>query len=300
MKGELLWVYEGLTEYLGNLISARSGLWTPQQYRDQLSEIAADLDHKPGRMTRPLIDTTVAAQLLYNAPEEWTSIRRSVDFYDEGWLVWLDADTKIRELTNGAKSLDDFCKRFHGAPSTPPMVKTYTFDDVVTTLNEVAPFDWHNFLLTRLNSTDFHAPLGGIERGGWKLAYQATPNAYLSHWEQVRQGTELGYSIGVRLGADGRIGDVIEGSAASKAGIGPGMKVVAVNGHAYSAEILREAIKATTDPRRRRIDLLIDNEGHVENYPVTYAEGEKYPVLERDASKADMLSKIITPLTWSR
>ena len=300
MKGELLWVYEGLTEYLGNLISARSGLWTPQQYRDQLSEIAADLDHKPGRMTRPLIDTTIAAQLLYNAPEEWTSIRRSVDFYDEGWLVWLDADTKIRELTNGAKSLDDFCKRFHGAPSTPPMVKTYTFDDVVNTLNEVAPFDWRNFLLTRMNSTDFHAPLGGIERGGWKLAYQPMPNAYLNHWEQVRQGTELGYSIGLRLGADGRIGDVIEGSAASKAGIGPGMKVVAVDGHAYSAEILREAIKATTDPRRRRIDLLIDNEGHVENHPVTYAEGEKYPVLERDASKADMLSKIIAPLTWSR
>ena len=288
MKGELLWVYEGLTEYLGNLLSARSGLWTPQQYRDQLSEIAADLDHKPGRMTRPLIDTTIAAQLLYNAPEEWTSIRRSVDFYDEGWLVWLDADTKIRELTNGAKSLDDFCKRFHGAPSTAPMVKTYTFDDVVATLNEVAPFDWRNFLLTRLNSTDVHAPLGGIERSGWKLAYQATPNGYLRDFEQVRQGVELGYSIGLRLSSDGRIGDVIEGSPASKAGIGPGMKIVAVNGKAYSTEMLRETIKATTDPKQRRIDLLIDNEGHVENHQLTYGEGEKYPVLERDASKADM------------
>jgi predicted metalloprotease with PDZ domain len=105
-------------------------------------------------MTRPLIDTTIAAQLLYNAPEEWTSIRRSVDFYDEGWLIWLDVDSKIRELTNGAKTLDDFCKRFHGAPSTPPMVKPYTFDDVVTTLNDVAPFDWRDFLQTRLNSTD--------------------------------------------------------------------------------------------------------------------------------------------------
>jgi predicted metalloprotease with PDZ domain len=300
MKGEMLWVYEGLTEYLGNLLSARSGLWTPQQYRDQLAEIGADLDHKPGRMTRPLIDTTVAAQLLYNAPGEWTSIRRSVDFYDEGWLVWLDADTKIRELTNGAKSLDDFCKRFHGAPSSAPMVKTYSFDAVVATLNEVAPFDWRNFLLTRLNSTDFHAPLGGIERSGWKLAYQATPNGYLRDLEQVRQETELAYSIGLRLSSDGRIGDVIEGSPASKAGIGPGMKVVAVNGKAYTAEILRDAIKGTTDPKQRRIDLLIDNEGHIENHPLTYAEGEKYPLLERDASKADMLSKIIAPLTWSR
>ena len=300
MKGELLWVYEGLTEYLGNLLSARSGLWTPQQYRDELAETAADLDHKPGRMTRPLIDTTIAAQLLYNAPEEWTSIRRGVDFYDEGWLIWLDVDTKIRELTNGAKTLDDFCKRFHGAPSTPPMVKPYSFEDVVTTLNDVAPFDWRNFLETRLNSTDVHAPLGGIERGGWKLSYQATPNAYLRDWESIRQATELGYSIGLRLGSDGRIGDVIEGSPAAKAGIGPGMKVVAVNGKAFSADILRDAIKATTDPRQRRIDLLIDNEGHIEGHAVTYAEGEKYPVLERDATKADLLSKIIAPLTWSR
>jgi predicted metalloprotease with PDZ domain len=300
MKGELLWVYEGLTEYLGNLLSARSGLWTPQQYRDELAETAADLDHKPGRMTRPLIDTTIAAQLLYNAPEEWTSIRRSVDFYDEGWLIWLDADTKIRELTNGAKTLDDFCKRFHGAPSTPPMVKPYTFDDVVTTLNEVAPFEWRDFLQSRLNSTNANAPLGGIIRGGWKLTYQTTPNTYLRDWESVRQATELGYSIGLRLGSDGRIGDVIEGSASAKAGIGPGMKVVAVNGKAYSADILRDAIKATTDPRQRRIDLLIDNEGHIENHAVTYGEGEKYPVLERDATKPDMLSKIIAPLTWSR
>jgi predicted metalloprotease with PDZ domain len=300
MKGELLWVYEGLTEYLGNLLAARSGLWTPQQYRDALAQVAADLDHKPGRMTRPLIDTTVAAQLLYNAPEEWTSIRRSVDFYDEGWLIWLDVDTKIRELTGGAKSLDDFCKKFHGAPSTSPMVKTYTFDDVAATLNDVAPFDWRNFLQARLYSTDFHAPLGGIERGGWKLGYQATPGAYLTDLESVRRGVELGYSIGLRLHGDGLVGDVIEGSPASKAGIGPGMKVIAVNGKSYSSEILRDAIKATTDPKQRRIDLLIDNEGHIENHQLTYGEGEKYPTLERDSSKPDVISKIIAPLTWSR
>src|SRR3989475_1496702 len=230
MKGELLWVYEGLTQYLGNLLSARSGLWTGQQYREHLAQIAADLDHKPGRMWRPLIDTTIAAQILYGAPAEWNSLRRSVDFYDEGWLIWLDTDTKIRDLTGGAKSLDDFCKRFHGAPSTAPMVKTYVFDDVVATLNEVAPFDWRTFLQTRLNSTDFHAPLGGIERGGWKLAYQATPNGGLKDQEQVRKFTELGFSIGLRLNEDGSIADVIEGLAAAKAGIGPGMKLIAVNG----------------------------------------------------------------------
>jgi len=174
------------------------------------------------------------------------------------------------------------------------------FDDVVATLNEVAPFDWRNFLLTRLNSTDFHAPLGGIERGGWKLAYQATPNGVLKDQEQVRKFTELGYAIGLRLNEDGSIADVIEGMAAAKAGIGPGMKLIAVNGKAYAAEILRDAVRATTDPRQRRIDLLIDNEGHIENHQLSYGEGEKYPVLERDQSKADVLSKIIAPLTWAR
>ena len=300
MKGELLWVYEGLTQYLGNLLSARSGLWTPQQYREHLAQIGADLDHKPGRLWRPLIDTTIAAQVLYGAPSEWNSLRRSVDFYDEGWLIWLDTDTKIRELSGGQRSLDDFCKRFHGAPSSPPMVKTYGFDDVVATLNDVAPFDWRNFLLTRLNSTDFHAPLGGIERGGWKLVYDTAPSGFLKDLEQVRRGTEMGYSIGLRLNEDGSIADVIEGMAAAKAGIGPGMKILAVNGKAYSPEVLRDVVRATTDPRQRRIELLIDNEGHVAPYQVAYGEGEKYPVLERDQSKPDTLSNIIAPLTWSR
>jgi predicted metalloprotease with PDZ domain len=300
MKGELLWVYEGLTQYLGNLLAARSGLWTAQQYRDHLAESATDLDHRPGRLWRPLIDTTIAAQLLYGAPGEWTSLRRSVDFYDEGWLIWLDADTKIRELTGDKRSLDDFCKRFHGAPSTSPMVKTYGFDDVVATLTDVAPFDWRNFLLARLNSTDFHAPLGGIERGGWKLAYQATPNAVLKDQEQAHRGIEMGYSIGLRLNEDGSIADVIEGMTAAKAGIGPGMKILAVNGKAYSVDVLRDAVRQTIDPKQRRVDLLIDNEGHVSTFQVAYAEGEKYPVLERDQSKPDTLSKIIAPLSWSR
>src|SRR2546425_7345405 len=240
MKGELLWVYEGLTQYLGNLLSARSGLWTAQQYREHLAQIAADLDHKPGRLWRPLIDTTIAAQVLYGAPGEWTSLRRSVDFYDEGWLIWLDTDTKIRELSGGQSSLDDFCKRFHGAPSSPLLVKTYGFDDVVATLNDVAPFDWRNFLLTRLNSTDFHAPLGGIERGGWELTYQGMPNGFLKDAEEVRKFTEMGFSIGLRLQENGTIADVIEGMAASKAGIGPGMKLVAVYGEGYLADGLRD------------------------------------------------------------
>ena len=167
-------------------------------------------------------------------------------------------------------------------------------------LNDVAPFDWRNFLLTRLNSTDARAPLGGIERGGWKLVYQSKPNSIFQDTEQVRHDVDLGFSIGLQLNDEGRIADVIEGSPAAKAGIGPGMKIVAVNGKAYSAEIIRDIIKATTDPKQRRIDLLIDNEGHIENHQLSYGEGEKYPALERDAARPDVLTKIIGPLTWSR
>ena len=148
-------------------------------------------------------------------------------------------------------------------------------------MNDVAPFDWRNFLLTRLNSTDFHAPLGGIERGGWKLAYATTPSGFLKDLEQVRHGTEMGYSIGLRLNEDGSIADVIEGMAGAKAGMGPGMKIVAVNGKAYSPSVLRDIVRATKDAKQRRIDLLIDNEGHVASFQLTYGEGEKYPVLHR-------------------
>ncbi|MDQ4094015.1 MAG: M61 family peptidase, partial [Actinomycetota bacterium] len=162
MQGEMLWVYEGLTQYYGNVLAARSGLWTPEQYDDTLAQAAASLDHMPGRLWRPLIDTTVAAQLLYDAPPEWSAQRRGVDFYNEGWLIWLDVDTLIRQLTSGQRSLDDFCRHFYGGHSGPPVVKPYTFDDVVATLDEVAPYDWRTFFNQRLHTTDFHAPLGGI------------------------------------------------------------------------------------------------------------------------------------------
>ena len=160
MQDDLLWVYEGLTEYLGDVLAARSGLWTPQEYRDELAGSAAMLDHRPGRTWRNLQDTADAAALLYYTPKEWDSWRRGVDYYDEGELDWLWADSIIRQQTGGKKSIDDFCKLFHGAPSTPPMVKTYTFDDVVNTLNQVAPYDWRGFWNERLSSHGPGAPLG--------------------------------------------------------------------------------------------------------------------------------------------
>ncbi|MGB8508024.1 MAG: hypothetical protein WCD76_06455 [Pyrinomonadaceae bacterium] len=296
MKGELLWVYEGLTQYLGNVLAARSGIWTQEEYREHLAQIAANLDHRPGRLSRPLIDTTVGAQLFYNAPSEWSAARRGTDFYDEGWLIWLDADTLIRQQTAGRRSLDDFCKRFHGAPGGAPSVKTYTFDDVVATLNEVAPYDWRKFLNDRLYSTDFHAPLDGIARGGWRLVYDDTRTQLIKDFEEGRDAVDLGYSVGLRLKTNGNIEDVIPGTPAARAGLGPGMIITAIDGKQWSSAVMRDVVSAS--PRRQGpISLLVNNEGEMKTYALDYHGNGQYPHLERDASKPDLLTPIITPQT---
>ena len=179
MIGDLLWVYEGLTEYLGNVLAVRCGIWSPQQYRERVAEMAADLDNRPGRTWRDLQDTTRDAQILYNAGGGWDNWRRSVDFYDEGELLWLDVDTTIRQKTDDKKSLSDFVAKFYGlGGDTPPKVVPYTFDDVVAGLNDVVANDWASFLRLRLDTNQYHAPLGGIEAGGYKLTYAATPSAW--------------------------------------------------------------------------------------------------------------------------
>jgi predicted metalloprotease with PDZ domain len=299
MQGELLWVYEGLTQYYGNVLAARSGLWTPEEYRDNLASAAASLDQRPGRKWRPLIDTTVAAQLLYNAPSEWEAERRSVDFYDEGWLIWLDADTLIRQLTNNQRSLDDFCRRFHGGQTGSPMVKTYTFDDVVATLGEVAPYDWRAFHNQRLNTTEARAPLGGVERGGWRLVYDNVRSQHVEDLENGRARVEMGYSLGLRLGTNGLISDVLPGTPADEARLGPGMTIVAVDGRSFSPDILRDSVSAAKT-RKTPISLLVNNEGAMQTFALDYHGGEQYPHLKRDAAKPDVLGQIIAPLTKSR
>jgi len=295
MKGELLWVYEGLTEYLGSILAARSGLRTREDQRDHLAVIAAYLDRYPGRTWRPLIDTTIAAQLLYNASGSWASWRRGVDFYDEGELIWLEADTIIRQQTKGARSLDDFCRRFHGPPNTGPIVKPYTFDDVVNTMNEVTPYDWRTFFTTRLNSPEPHAPLGGIANGGWRLVYSEVQSDYQKAIETARKIADFSYSLGLHLNEEGGIGDVVPGTPAAEAGLGPGMKIVDVNGRAYSLEGLREALhegKTTRAP----LELIVQNGDFSKTYKIDYHGGERLPHLERDSSRADLLQQIIKPL----
>jgi predicted metalloprotease with PDZ domain len=291
MQDDLLWVYEGLTNYLGTVLTARSGLHTPDQERDDLAFTAAALDHTPGRAWRNLQDTADAAPQLYFSPQAWESWRRSTDFYDEDTLNWLWVDVIIRQQSKGAKSIDDFCHLFHGAPSTGPMVKPYTFDDVVNTLNQVVPYDWRGFWTERLTSHGPGAPLGGIEGSGWKLVYDETQSEMERGAEGSYHFVNAAFSVGLHLREDGTITDTIEGMPAALAGIGPGMKLIAVNGRQYSPEVLRAALKAGkggTAP----LELLVENTDYYKTYKLDYHGGERYPHLVRDESKPDLLTEI--------
>jgi predicted metalloprotease with PDZ domain len=289
MQDDLLWVYEGLTNYLGFVLTSRSGLLTADQDRDDLALTAAYLDHTPGREWRNLQDTADAAPELYFSPRAWESWRRSTDFYDEDTLNWLWVDVIIRQQTKGAKTIDDFCHLFHGAPSTAPMVKPYTFDDVVNTLNQVVTYDWRAFWTERLTNHSPGAPLGGIEGSGWKVVYDETPSAMDS---AARRSVNAIYSLGLALSSDGSIGDTVEGMPAAKAGIGPGMKLVAVNGRRFSPDVLREALKAAKNGSAP-IELLVENTDYYKTYKIDYHGGEKYPHLVRDDSKPDLLTEIL-------
>lgn len=292
MRGELLWVYEGLTQYLGKVLPARSGLWTAEEFREAMAAVGAELENQSGRQWRPLVDTAVAVQFTYPSPRAWLNYRRRVDYYDEGSLIWLDADVLIRAKSNGKLSLDDFCKRFHGGSDTAPVVKSYTFEDVVNTLNEVTPYDWRSFLNTRVNAVATHAPLGGITNGGWKIVYTDKPNTQIRIADHARKSVDLSYSLGVLLKEDGTVMDANPNAAAFKAGLAPGMKIVSVNGRAWSTEVLHDAIaaaKTSSGP----IELVVENGSFNETYRINYHGGERYPHLERDATKPDLLSDVI-------
>jgi predicted metalloprotease with PDZ domain len=292
MQDDLLWVYEGLTEYLGEVLTARSGLLTFDQERDRLARVAAALDHIPGREWRNLQDTADAAPQLYFSPQAWRSWRRSTDFYDEDTLNWMWVDVIIRQQSKGKKTLDDFCKLFHGAPSSPPVVKPYTFDDVVNTLNQVVAYDWRSFWTERLTSHGPGAPLGGLEGSGWKLTYDETPSEMQHGAEGSFHFTDAAYSVGLELREDGTITDTIERMPAAKAGIGPGMKLIAVNGRQFSAEVLHDALKAGKDSSQP-LELLIENTDYYKTYKLDYHGGERYAHLVRDESKPDLLSDIL-------
>ena len=295
MKDDLVWVYEGLTEYLGDVLTARSGLLNLDQTHAYLARLAGFYDQEPGRRWRPLQDTADAAVFLYESGTEWSNWRRGVDFYDEGELLWLDVDATLRRLTKDQKSMNDFCRVFHGGPGGEPALKTYTFDDIVATLSGLAPYDWAGFLRTRLDSTVPSTPTEAIENSGWKLVYNDQPNEIDENRESVVKAVNLRSSIGLLLWDDGTVGDVIYDGPAFKAGVGPGMKVTAVDGQQYSGGVLKDAITAAAKSSSP-IQLLVTNGAEYRTYSVDYHGGLKYAHLERDASRPNYLDEILHPL----
>ena len=295
MEGDLLWVYEGLTEYLGDVLAARCGIWTPDQYKQRLSTIAAEYDNRPGRTWRDIQDTATAAQILYDAGGGWDNWRLNVDYYDEGELIWLDVDTTIRKMTGGKKSLDDFVAKFHGlGGDTGPRVVPYTFEDVVAGLNGVVANDWAAFLRSRLDSNAYQAPLGGLENGGYKLTYSDKPNAWSAMADAQSETFDFWYSIGLHAGKSGTVSDVLKGGIADKAALGPGMKIIAVNGRGYTPDVLKAAIHDAKGSGPS-IELIVENTGFYKVVKLDYHGGERYPQLERLSRLPDRLNDILKP-----
>jgi predicted metalloprotease with PDZ domain len=294
MRTRLLWVYEGLTEYLGFVLAARSGLHAPALARENLAVIAEWAGNQKGRTWRPLEDTAVMAPRLYFARPDWASRRRGVDFYDEGALLWLDVDTQIRKLTAGKRSLDDFCRAFFRGTDGSPEVKPYEFKDVVAALDGVARHDWKAFLRKRLEATTAEPPLEGLTGAGWELVYEAKPGDLITAREEEDKVIDLTASVGLLLKDDGTVVDVVPHKAADKAGVGPGMKLLAVNRRRFSAERLKAAVTATAGGQGK-LSLLFENDEYFQTFTPDYRGGARYPRLKRIADKPDLLAKIFKP-----
>lgn len=295
---ELLWQYEGMNQYMGDLLSFRTGIRDPKDYPEYLAALYASLAYEPGRDTTPLIDTTTGAPYYYCcASGVYPSLRRTAgDFYTEGELVWLDADTIIREQTHGAESLDDYTKIFAGGTSGPKVV-TYTREDLEHYLNEVTPYDWHGFFQRYVYEISPQPPTDELARAGYKLVFNDKPNKFIGG--RRAEGVFSWYDAGVRLSENGNVGDVREGSAAWNAGLAPGMQVVAVDGRQFSSDVWNEAVGGAT-ASNAPIELIVDQGGWYSRIALDYHGGLKYPHLERLPGTVDMLSQIMAPHAASK
>jgi predicted metalloprotease with PDZ domain len=280
MRDSLLWLYEGQTQYWGYVLAARAGLWTKQQALDALASTAALYDHRIGREWKPLQDTTNDPITSARRPQPWSSWQRSEDYYSEGLLMWLDVDTVLRERTNGRRSLDDFAKAFFGQQDGEwEKQATYTFEDVVAFLNELAPNDWRTFLRQRLDGHGPGAPLDGVSRGGYRLVYTEEPTDLVKTLESQRRVIDLSYSLGASVDSDGRLASVVWDGALFKAGLTIGARIIAVNGKAYDSDRMKAAVKDTKSGKK--VELIVRAGDDVRALTVDYSGGLRYPRLER-------------------
>jgi predicted metalloprotease with PDZ domain len=302
MQNDLLWVYEGLTDYYGNVLTARSGLRTLEQARDAIAQIASNFEVSPGRTWRSLEDTTDQPIISSHGatPQSWPSWQRSFDYYPESDLVWLEVDTIIRERSNAQKSLDDFAKLFFGSNNGSYITVTYTLEDLVKALNTVQPHDWAEFFRTRVYQVSPQVPMNGIAQGGYRLVYNDTEPEWMKQMDPSR-GISFATSLGFSLKSDGgdktadTIANVWWDSPAFKAGLTPDMKLQAVNDQAFSTPNLRAAILAA-GKSNAPIKLLLKHNDEFLTVPVDYHGGLRYPHLERVESTPDRLDAILAPV----
>ncbi len=295
MRGSLLWVYEGQTEYWGLVLAARSGLLSKVQARDAIAETAATYEHRVGRSWRPLLDTTNDPVVAMRRPLSWLSWQRSEDYYREGQLIWLDVDTLIRRESGGRRSLDDVARAFFGVDSGSWVAETYTLEDLVGVLNRVQPYDWAGFLKARVEGRGPGAPLDGLTRGGYRLTYADAPTDYSRAADAARHVTDLSFSIGVIVGKDGALADVLWDGPAFKAGLREGVQIIAVNGDAYGPDGLKEAIRAAKGATAP-VELLVREGDRFRTVRIDYHDGLRYPRLERLAGvEAPLLDEILEP-----
>lgn len=287
-RGSLLWVYEGQTQFWGYVFQARSGLVTKENTLESYAAIMASLDNRKAREWRPMGDTTNDPVITPRAPKGWVSWQRSEDYYNEGLLIWMEVDSILREQSQGARSIDDFARAFFRGRDGDYGEVTYTFDDVVRTLNAIQPYDWRTLLDQRVNGVSERAPLSGFERNGYKLVYTEEPNK-----ATPKTTVDLAYSLGLTLGAKG-ISTVAWDSPAFEAGIDLGDEIVAVNGRAYTGDRLKQAVKdakGSKDP----IKLLLKSGDRYREVAIDYHDGLRYPHLVKTAAGEAGLDKLLQP-----
>jgi len=294
MDGSLLWVYEGLTQYWGTVLPVRAGLISPETHREMLASLAGTFEVETGDRWRPMADTAVAAQILYGAPAAGESARRSVDFYEASEFLWLNVDAELRARSGGRVSLDDFMKRFYAGAGGQPALKPYVEADVYATLASVAPGDWRALIRRHLDSLGPKALLDGLQSAGWQLSYSADKNSFIETEQKRRKSTRRDWSIGLALDDKGLITDSIGSRAAARAGLVPGMTLVAVAGRKYTPEVLDAAI-AAAQHSHQPIELLVENGDYFRTLAVEYFDGPRFPHLTRLDAHADALSETLKP-----